>query len=224
MALLSIAVPVRISMKQNATHDYVVSLGSIKLHLCFSAMWGELVKWGYDIAMNKFVSNFLYNSKLTDNPNHTQAYMQWLVGPHAIHLDAFLLYARKACIDRGCLLNIGNEKGWENRAVTSYFLGEMLEAKGYDLTPKKKKAGADNLQCAKKDFLAKFKSVITKLHQQGFITIAHPNLCPIKISVQGRLACVVHSISEENSYGELDHYGNMGSLAVDKNPNSFGPS
>jgi hypothetical protein len=49
MALLSIAIPVRIPMKQNATHDYIVSLESIKLYLCFSAMW-ELVGWGYQKA------------------------------------------------------------------------------------------------------------------------------------------------------------------------------
>jgi hypothetical protein len=156
MALLSIAIPVYIPMKQNATHDHIVSLGSIKLHLCFSAMW-ELVGWGHQSAMDKLLSVFLYNNKLTDNPNHPQAYMQRLVRLHAIHLDAFLLYA-KACNDRGCLLNIGNEKGWENRAVTSYFVGKRLEAKGYDLTPKKKKAKADNFQTAKKDFLAEFRS------------------------------------------------------------------
>jgi hypothetical protein len=74
MALLSIAIPVRIPMKQNATHDYIVLLGSIKLHLCFSAMW-ELVGWGHTSTMNKFVSNFIYNNKLADNPNHPQAYM-----------------------------------------------------------------------------------------------------------------------------------------------------
>jgi hypothetical protein len=182
-------------------------------------MW-ELVRWGYASKMQTFVSNFLYSKKLQDNPNHTQAYMQRLVGPHAIHLDAFLLYV-KACIDRVCLLNIGNEKVWENRAVTSYFLGEMLEDKGYDLTPKKKKTKPDNVQCAKKDFIAKFKSVMTKLRKQGFITITHPNLCLIKFSVQQRLAGVVHSISEENSYGELDHYGNTGSLVVDKKSKLF---
>jgi hypothetical protein len=119
------------------------------------------------------------------------------------------------------LLNIANEKGWENIAVTSYFPGKRLEAEGYDLTPKKKKAKADNLQTAKKNFLAKFKSVITNLCQRGFITIAHPNLCPIKILFLGRLACVVHSISGENSYGEVNHYGNTGSLAVDKKSKLF---
>jgi hypothetical protein len=219
MALLLIAIPARIPMKQNATHDYIVFLGSIKLHLCFSAMW-ERVGRGYQKPMKKFLSNFLYNNQLADNPSHTQAYMQQLVGTHAIHLDAFLLYA-KACIDRGCLLNIGNKKVRENRAVTSYFLGKRLEAEGYDLTPKKKKAKSDNFQTAKKDFLAKFKSVITNLRQRGFMTIAHPNLCPIKISVPGRLASIVHSITGENSYGEVNHCGNTGSLAVDKRSKLF---
>jgi hypothetical protein len=135
-------------------------------------------------------------------------------------LDAFLLYA-KACIDRGCLLNIGNEKVWQNRAVTSFFLGERLDAEGYDLTPKKKKAKADNIQTAKKDFLGEFKSVIGYLRQREFITIAHPNLFPTKISVPGRLASVVHSIIGENSYGEVDHYGNTGSLVFDKRSKLF---
>jgi hypothetical protein len=209
-------------MKQNATHNYIVSLGSVKLHLCFSAKW-ELVGWGHQKAMNKFVSNFLYNNKLADNPNLTQAYMQQLVGPHAINLDAFLLYA-KACIDRGFLLNIDNEKCWENKAVTSYFLRKRLEAKGYDVTPKKKKAKADNVQTAKKDFLGESKSVITNLCRRGFLTITHPNLCPIKISVPGRLACVVHSISEENTDTvKLTTMVTREAWRLTKNPNFLSP-
>jgi hypothetical protein len=79
MALLLIAIPVRIPMKQNATHDYIVSLGSIKLHLCFSAMW-ELVGWGYQKPVNKFLSNFLY----TTNSTARRSLRKWFSRNHGI--------------------------------------------------------------------------------------------------------------------------------------------